>query len=144
MVTKEEISQLIKTAIEFRQKSLTIRSKHKIGASVLTQNGDYYGGCLIESVVTGLGVCAERSAIDHAVVHGKYQIKALCVVDLRQIYPCGACLQYLMQFHQINNKDIDIVISDIHGTHKVTSLKNLLPHGYLTKKHLSSLKKYQG
>ena len=144
MLTKDEIQKLIKIAAEFRQKSFLVRSKHKVGASVLTVDGEYYGGCLIESVITGLGLCAERSAIDHSVVHGKYQIKALCVVDAEQIYPCGACLQYLMQFYQINDKDIDIVISDTHDTYKITSLKNLLPHGYLTKKNLLSLKKYQG
>ena len=143
MLTKDEIQKLIKIAAEFRQKSFLVRSKHKVGASVITTDVEYYGGCLIESVVTGLGVCAERSAIDHSVIHGKYQIKALCVVDTKQIYPCGACLQYLMQFYQINNQDIDIVVSDIYGTYKITSLKNLLPHGYLTKKHLFSLKKYQ-
>ena len=144
MLTKDEIQDLIKIATEFRQKSFLVRSKHKIGASVLTTGGEYYGGCLIESVITGLGVCAERSAIDHAVIHGNYQIKAICVVDTKQIYPCGACLQYLMQFFQITNKDIDILISDIYGSHKITSLKSLLPHGYITKKNLVSLKKYQG
>lgn len=143
MLTKEEISQLIKIAANFRKKSFVIRSKHKVGASVLTKSGDYFGGCLIESVITGLGVCAERSAIDHAVIYGKYEIKAVCIVDRNKIYPCGACLQYLMQFHQINGKDIDIVIADIHGNNKLTSLKTLLPHGYLTKKHLTSLRKYQ-
>ena len=144
MLTKDEILDLIKIATEFRQKSFLVRSKHRIGASVLISDEECYGGCLIESVITGLGVCAERSAINHAITHGKYQIKAICVVDTTQTYPCGACLQYLMQFYQINNKDIDVVISDIRGAYKITSLKNLLPHGYLTKKHLTSLKKYQG
>jgi cytidine deaminase len=144
VLTKDEISTLIKVATESRPKSFTVRSKHKIGASVLTVDGEYFGGCLIESVITGLGVCAERSAIDHAVIHGKYQIKAICVVDFKQVHPCGACLQYLTQFYQISNKDIDVVISDIHGVHKITSLKQLLPHGYVTKKHLVYLKRYQG
>ena len=144
MLSQDEISKLIKTATEYRQKSFLIKSKHKIGASVLTADGEYYGGCLIQSIISGLGQCAERSAVDHAVVHGKYNIKAICVVDTNQTYPCGVCLQYLMQFYQITNTDIDIVVSDVNGAYKITSLIKLLPHGYLTKKNLTSLKKYQG
>ncbi len=38
-----------------------------VGAAVLTAAGNIYQGCNVQSVISGMGVCAERSAIDHAV-----------------------------------------------------------------------------
>ena len=42
----------------------------RVGAAVLADDGKIYEGCNVESEVAGLGVCAERSAIDHSVIHG--------------------------------------------------------------------------
>ena len=42
-----------------------------VGAAVLTEDEEIYGGCHVESGVSGLGVCAERCAIHHAVLQEK-------------------------------------------------------------------------
>ena len=100
-ISEEEIQKLIKEAIKTRKFAFTHRSRHNIGASVLTLDGKIYGGCNIESVISGLGTCAERAAIDHAITHGHYDIKAVCTVDKGLTPTCGACLQYIMLFSQL-------------------------------------------
>ena len=42
----------------------------KVEGAVLVDGGHVYEGCNFESWVLGLGTCAERCAINHAVLHG--------------------------------------------------------------------------
>lgn len=74
----------------------------KVGAAVIAEDGKIYDGCNVESWVSGLGVCAERCAIDHAVLHGNRKILGIAVVteaqSLGDTKPCGACLQYIYDF----------------------------------------------
>lgn len=143
MLSESETKTLIEEAEKYRENAFVIRSNHKIGASVLTSDGRYFGGCNIESIVSGLGVCAERSAIDHAVTHGSYLIRALAVVDKELVFPCGACLQYLLMFYQVSGEPITIVTADLQGSVKTHNLLDLLPQGYLTKQNLERISSYK-
>jgi cytidine deaminase len=141
-LTSKEIEQLIDTAKKARENAFAYRSAHKIGAAILSTDGEYFGGCNTESNISSLGVCAEMSAVDHAVVHGKYEFKALAVIDSKVTYPCGACLQYLTLFSQINKKDIQIIVADLSGNYKIERLDDLLPHEYISEDN-SEIKKYK-
>jgi cytidine deaminase len=74
----------------------------RVGAAVLAEDGRIYEGCNVESWVSGLGTCAERCAINHAVLHGNQKIKILALVleasSKSGPRPCGACLQYISDF----------------------------------------------
>ncbi len=72
----------------------SIVNKFPCGAAVLTEKGNIYQGCNVESVISGMGTCAERSAIDHAVAHGEYGFKAVAIISKlgEPIKPCGMCL----------------------------------------------------
>lgn len=133
MITEEQIQNLIKTALETREKAMAIKSGHGIGAAVLTNKGNIYGGCNIEGVISSLGVCAEMAAMDHAVVHGEYKFMAIVVVDKEIIWPCGACLQYLTQFTQLGDDGVEIIAADETGKYEKKSLKELLPQKYVSK-----------
>lgn len=52
----------------------------RVGADVLAENEEIYSGCNVESWVFGLGICAERCAINHAVLHGNRKIKEMALV----------------------------------------------------------------
>ena len=132
MLAREEIALLVTNAQEARTNAFVPKSQHAVGACILTTDNMYYQGCNVENSIAGLGVCAERAAIDHAVIHGKYEFKAVAVVDEVEQYPCGACLQYLQIFAQIVKTDIPIIVADTQGEYIVTSLQELLPHGYKT------------
>jgi cytidine deaminase len=74
----------------------------RVGAAVQGEDGRVYEGCNVESWVSGLGLCAERCAVDHAVLHGNRRINKIAVVmdadKNREPRPCGACLQYINGF----------------------------------------------
>jgi cytidine deaminase len=132
MLIKEEIEKMIESAKETRERAFLIRTKHKIGASVLTKTGEVFGGCDIEGGTFSAGVCAEMAAINHAVVHGQSEIRAVTTVDEKPIFPCGACLQYMTQFYQMDKEEIEIVVSDLEGNYKIYTLSELLPNKWLS------------
>ncbi|MEM2987635.1 MAG: cytidine deaminase [Candidatus Bathyarchaeia archaeon] len=109
-----------------------------VGAAVLAEDGKIYGGCNVESWVSGLGVCAERNAINHAILHGNKRIREIAVVtdakNKGEIKPCGACLQYISDFAE--SPKINIVVAKVEKAHvlfetvKIKMLKELLPEPF--------------
>ena len=79
----------------------------KVGGAVRADDGKIYEGCNVESWVSGLGICAERCAINHAVLHGNGKIMEIAIVmeadKQAEPRPCGACLQYIHDF-AVNSK----------------------------------------
>src|ERR1700704_1222187 len=122
MISDKEIQLLIEKAKLVRENAFVPHSRHKIGACVLSTDGKYFEGCTIEGIISGLGICAERAAIDHAVIHGHYQFKAIVTFDTLLTFPCGACLQYMLEFYQVTNKEITIITADEEGNYKRNSL----------------------
>ena len=138
------ILKLIAEARLTRERAFVLRSEHPIGAAVLTADGRIFGGCNIESIIMGLGSCAEQNAINHAIINGCYQFRALVTVDTTKTYPCGVCLQYLYQFYQIDTQDLDIIAADLEGNYQASTLIALLPQAYATQQHLNRLQDYTG
>jgi cytidine deaminase len=110
----------------------------RVGAAVLAEDDKIYGGCNVESWVSGLGVCAERCAINHAVLHGNRKINEIAIVTDAdgqcEPRPCGACLQYIYDFTE--NPKIKIVMAKtekgriLFETVKVKTIEELLPHPF--------------
>jgi len=144
MIIEQDLIRLSSEARLFKGRAFSFRSKHSIGAAVLTASDDIFGGCNIESIISGLGSCAEQNAINHAVIHGQNCFRALATFDKKQNFPCGVCLQYLLQFSQIDNTDIEIIAFDEAGTYTKKTLSELLPMGYRTEHNLAALKEYSG
>jgi cytidine deaminase len=141
-LTDKEVEQLIKVAAKTRMNAFCHRSKHKIGASVMTFDGQIFGGCNVESVISGLGTCAERCAIDNAVANGQYSFRALCCVDSKLTPCCGACLQYLTLFSQVSGDEIYLVNASTDGTYEVDKLSQALPLGYKTESNLEDIQAF--
>jgi cytidine deaminase len=107
----------------------------RVAAAVLAEDGKIYEGCNVESWVSGLGICAERCAINHAVLHGNRKIKELAIVMEKDAHeatkPCGACLQYISDFAE--NPKVKILMANVENdrilfeTVKVKRLEELLP-----------------
>jgi len=110
----------------------------KVGAAVLAEDGEIYSGCNVESWVSGLGICAERCAINHAVLHGSRKINEVAIVvdadSQCEPRPCGACLQYIYDFTK--NPKIKIVMAKaekdriLFETVKVKTFRELLPYPF--------------
>ncbi len=107
----------------------------KVGAAVRGQDEQIYEGCNIESWISGLGICAERCAITHAVLHGNHKIKEIAIImeanSKNEPEPCGACLQYIYDFAE--DPKIKIVTAKaekdkiLFETVQIKTLEEMLP-----------------
>ncbi len=127
-----EADQLVLTAQNALKNASVPLSRFRVGAAVLTQRGRIYEGCNTESLIPVLGVCAERNAINHALIHGEVGFLAVAVVsDLHSpLLPCGTCLQYMQEFARQQGRDILIVAEGRSGDRVVTSLDELFKGGF--------------
>ena len=127
-----EADQLVLTALDALKNASVPLSRFRVGAAVLTQRGRIFEGCNTESLIPVLGVCAERNAMNHALIHGETGILAVAVVsDLHSpLLPCGTCLQYMQEFARQQGRDILIIAEGRSGDRIVTSLDELFKGGF--------------
>ena len=93
--------ELLAAAFAASEKAYAPYSNIKMGAALLTDDGQVYDGCNIENISYGLANCAERTAIFKAVSDGHRKFTAIAIVcgDEKIIaYPCGACRQVMNEF----------------------------------------------
>ena len=86
---------LIQKAIEMRHMAMAPYSKYKVGAAVLINTGEIFGGCNIENSSYSLTCCAERVALFKAISEGFTNFKSLAVSTKNGGMPCGACRQVI-------------------------------------------------
>ena len=96
-----------------------------VAAAVLTAAGNVYVGVCIDTC-SGLGMCAERSAVAAMLTHGESRIDRVVAVmpDGRVGPPCGACREMLMQLDK-DSGEIEILL-DLESE-RVVRLKELVP-----------------
>ncbi|MDD3839105.1 MAG: cytidine deaminase [Clostridia bacterium] len=123
---------LIKMANEARKSSYSPYSNFKVGAAVLTSNGNIYTGCNVENASFGATNCAERTAIYKAVSEGEREIRAIAIVgDSQELtFPCGICRQVIFEF---SNKDTLVIVAKSDGTYKIFNISELIPFSFSKK-----------
>src|SRR5215472_18619603 len=94
---------LLDAARKALQRAYARYSNFRVGAAVLTDQGEIFSGCNVENASYGLTICAERSAIFTAVQSTKaarLAIRAVAVVNGDELpcSPCGACRQVIFEF----------------------------------------------
>ena len=123
--------ELICKAIEARELSYSPYSKFKVGAALLTSDGEVYLGTNIENAAFGLSICAERNAIFNAYCHGITQddIEALAIVADTElpVSPCGSCRQVMSELFP---SDKPIFLANLKGDVKETHTNELLPYSF--------------
>ena len=106
-------------------------SKFRVGAAVLTADGQIFTGGNVENASYGLTMCAERVAIFAAVAAGHRRFQALAIVGgARQpAWPCGACRQVLAEFC---DDALPIAVATLKGAGRprMATLGKLLPHAF--------------
>ena len=94
-----EYFELIKKALEATKLSYSPYSNFKVGAAVLTKDGQLTLGSNIENASYGLCMCAERNALYSVYLKGykKDDIEAIALIGdtEKPITPCGACRQVM-------------------------------------------------
>lgn len=126
-----DYNALVEKAMKAKQNSYSPYSNFKVGAALLSKNGEIFTGTNIENASYGLTVCAERSAIFKAVSDGKRKFKAIAIAcdtdNFDYAFPCGACRQVMAEFF---SGDFDVIVSINTGEYKVYKLSDLLPNAF--------------
>lgn len=130
IISDQDRSQLLSLAQNAATKAFAPYSKFRVGAAILTHQGNIFIGCNVENASYGLTICAERSAICAAVAAEggeNMKIRAIAVVNQDNIFcsPCGACRQFIFQF----GKDAIVIFQGNNGL-KELSANQLLPEGF--------------
>ena len=136
----EEINRLlINKAIEATKFSYVPYSEFKVGAALLTEDGEIYTGCNIENASYTPTNCAERTAIFKAVSEGITKFKKIAVVGGPkgniETYcpPCGVCRQVIAEFADEN---FELILGTSENNYEVYNFfKEVLPLSF-TKNNL--------
>lgn len=120
--------KLFEAALKARLKAYAPYSGFRVGAALLTADGEIYTGCNIENAAYPLCCCAERTAIFKAVSEGKKNFTAIAIAggtdsgDTSACFPCGSCRQVMTEFCR---EDFKIVLSD-----RTLTLSELMPFSF--------------
>lgn len=133
-MSEEKIRELIASAFAALSHSYSPYSHFKVGASLLTKNGEIYIGCNIENAAYSPTNCAERTAFFKAVSEGEREFQAICIVNEDQegqhddCPPCGVCRQVMMEF--VDPETFQIILAKSEEEYQILTLKELLPMGF--------------
>lgn len=120
---------LVAAAHEAAQHAYAPYSDFRTGAAVLTEDGTIHTGALVENLVFGLAMCAERVALFTAVASGERPL-ALAVAAPRTsgavTFPCGACLQVALE---LGGPDVAVFAVTPDGDIEASAVGDLLPCG---------------
>ena len=96
--------ELMELASKAMKRAYAPYSDYKVGAAVLTKEGNVFTGCNIENASFGLSMCAERVAVFKAVSEGEEIVEMAIASNQGDSKPCGACRQVIFEL----NKDTKI------------------------------------
>ena len=121
-LTNEELIQKAKSVIKPRKinHGFTVGD---VGCALITDKGNIYLGVCIDTC-SGMGFCAEHSAIAAMITQGEHKIKKIVAVlaDGTILPPCGRCREFMRQIYK-GNINTDVIVRK----NKVVKLRYLLP-----------------
>lgn len=101
-VSDLEWSKLLAAAQSASIRAYCPYSRFRVGAAILSAEGEISSGCNVENASYGLTVCAERNAIFQAVARGSSPLIVRAVLvytpTSTPAAPCGACRQVINEF----------------------------------------------
>ena len=128
-LSQEQRQQLLECARAAMRQAYAPYSNLKVGAALLTMDGQIFSGCNVENASYGLTNCAERTAIFSAVAQSGpgLTIRAITVVNNQEMpcSPCGACRQVIYQF----GGEATVIFLGVNGF-KELPISELLPEGF--------------
>jgi cytidine deaminase len=98
-----------------------------VACALLSSGGNLYFGVCID-IGSGIGFCAEHSAIAAMITAGESKIAKIVAVwgDGVVLPPCGRCREFMYQIDRTNYLNAEVVM----GENNSLQLKDLLPHPY--------------
>jgi len=104
-------------------------SGFRVGASLLANDKQSYGGCNVENAAYPLGQCAEAGAISAMILGGGTQINELLIVSPNKDFcpPCGGCRQKIAEFADPHTL---VHLASSEGKIKTLTFQALLPFAF--------------
>lgn len=129
------IQELMKKAIEVREKAYAVYSNFKVGAAVRLKSGTICVGSNQENAAYPSGLCAERVAVYQAsALFPNEIIESIAITGTAleptdsPVSPCGACRQALSEYEVKQKSPISVYFMGAKGkVIKTDSIKDLLP-----------------
>jgi cytidine deaminase len=122
-------AELIRLALQARERAYAPYSNFPVGAALLGQSGKVYTGCNVENASYPLAMCAERAAVFAAVSEGERLFETIAVVTETGATPCGACRQVLREFGGADG-ELRVVVADSTGQTQTFTVADLLPAAF--------------
>ncbi len=120
--------ELIREAIQvINPKTIDEADMGGVACALITDKNTIFKGVCIDTI-SGMGLCAEHTAISQMITQGEYSIKKIVAVkkdsdgDVFILSPCGRCREFMHQTNK-SNLETDVVL----GKDNVVKLKKLLP-----------------
>lgn len=131
MMDTKTAQELVSKAIEAREKAYAPYSKFRVGAAILTKDGNVFPGCNVENASYGATICAERVAVANMVSSGHTDpvAIAICYNETEFALPCGICRQVLSEFAN-EKEDLIVLMAKTDGSYQETTLSTLLPGAF--------------
>jgi cytidine deaminase len=131
VLTKQN-ERLLRAARKAMKQAYAPYSQFRVGAAMLTSEGEVFSGCNVENASYGLSNCAERTAIFAAIAQSGpgLNIRAIAIVNDQGVpcSPCGACRQVIYEF----GPDATVFFETSKGW-KESHITELLPEGFRLK-----------
>lgn len=118
--------RLYEAACAVRERAHAPYSRFRVGAALLTEDGQVFTGCNVENRSYGLCICAERSAVTAAVASGEKRFRAIAVVTdtPSPALPCGMCRETLNEFA---DDSLAVLVANLAGQRQTYTLRELHP-----------------
>lgn len=125
------MEKLYEMAKEAYEKSYSPYSLFKVGAAILTKNGEVITGTNVENGSYGLSICAERNAMFSAYTKGyrKGDFEMILVIGNTNdpISPCGACREVM---NELLGPKCKVVLTNLKKDVKEMTVEELLPYSF--------------
>jgi cytidine deaminase len=127
-----EEKELLNEAVKAREFAYVPYSKFKVGAALVSKDGQIFHGCNIENAAYSMTNCAERTALFKAYSDGVTKFDTLVVTADTDgpVSPCGACRQVISE---LCDADMEVILTNLKGDVQRITVKELLPGAFSPK-----------
>lgn len=142
LVQYEQLSDAQKKALESAfgvlNNAYNPYSHFAVGATLVTDAGEFISGVNVENAAFGSTICAERSALMHAYSKDRRKFSSLALIARGEKFdtevptaPCGACRQMLFEAAQVSGVDLELILSTTRKNKIIiTTIQALLPMAF--------------
>ena len=133
-----EDRKVLEKAVEAADSAYAPHSNFYVGAAILLEDGTMVKGSNQENAAFPSGLCAERTAAFYC--NAEYPSKAMKTIAVvaktkgnltpTPTYPCGACLQVLVEYENKWGGKLRTIIGSAGKTLVFDSVKALLPFSF--------------